>query len=184
MYNKTQTVRFYVRANGRGEDVLIPLRMKVWNGAAKKWLYVTTDLRVTPRQFRRELATDGTPTAEASNAFAKDVERYRAAAVMVLSAAVVNNRVHTVSSEYLNSRVNGIVGRMRMNAKTGANQPIVVGASPMDDEAQKVCAGCAYRGETCRAPWLVSQMKDTAAEFAIYNGICPMRKEVKDERQD
>jgi hypothetical protein len=169
------SIRFYIRINKKQRgDTLTPLRLKVWITDTKSYLYVSTPVSVTPNQWKA-FDTEGNPGATADPAIAREVDTYRAAAQLVLSSAIVNNRVSTLTSEYLKRRVDGVVGRMKANKEHGVNQPIMVFCSPKD---VSVCEGCKYRNDVCAAPWSFGALEaDTAADFAAYNGACRMKQQ-------
>lgn len=168
------SVRFYIRTkqSKRGEE-LTPLRIKVWVGATKSYLYMPTDIQVTPWQWSA-FASDGTPTTAADPKLAKAVDRYHKAATMVISSAIVNNRINTLTSAAMKMRVDGVKTRMEANEKSGANQTIMVFAAPSN---VPTCAGCAFGGDKCRAPWIYDFEADTAPDLAAFNGLCRMRVE-------
>lgn len=167
------SVRFYIRPTSKEPRVNpTPLRMKVWIGAQKGFIYLSTDVLITPAQWSA-FSTNGQPNVGADPHIAAEVDTWKAAAQLVLSSAVVNNTISEITSEYFKRRVTGVVGRMRANRESGAKQPIIVGASPLE---VKVCAGCDFCAEKCRAD-IYEAERDVAAEFAAYNGFCRWRKE-------
>ncbi len=164
--------RFYIRTkqSKRGEE-FTPLRLKVWVSATKSYLYLSTNLSVSPWQWSA-FASDGTPGTSADPKLAKSVDRYRAAVSLVVSSAIVNNRIHAITSADFKSKVEGVISRMEANERSGNNQTIVVYASPND---VPTCAGCVFRSSVCRAPWSYQQERDFAPEAAAFNGICRKR---------
>ncbi len=168
------SVRFYIRPISKEPRTNpTPLRMKVWIGAQKGFIYLSTDVLLTPAQWS-PFSTNGKPNSGADPKIAAQIDTWKAAAQLVLSSAVVNNTISDMTSEYFKRRVIGVVGRMRANQATGSNQPINVGAAPVE---VKTCIGCDFCGDRCNAPGLYDYQRDTAAEFAAYNGLCQWRKE-------
>lgn len=168
-HNPGFSVRFYIRPpKGGKSDTPTPLRLKVWISATKGYLYLSTNAAITPRQFSA-FAADGTPSPNADPQLIKIVDTYRAAVQLVISGAIVNGKIPTLTSKELESRVAGVIGRMEANAKSGVWQPITPFAEPV---SVQTCAGCLFCGHECRAPWIYQHEADRAAEFADYNGIC------------
>lgn len=163
------SVRFYIRPPRKGiSDTPTPLRLKVWISATKGYLYLSTNAAITPRQFSA-FAADGTPSQNADPQLTKIVDTYRAAVQLVISGAIVNGKIATLTSKGLESRVAGVIGRMEANAKGGVWHPITPFADPL---SVQTCAECLFCGHECRAPWLYEFERERAAEVADYNGIC------------
>lgn len=150
-HNPGFSVRFYIRPpKGGKSDTPTPLRLKVWISATKGYLYLSTNAAITPRQFSA-FAADGTPSPNADPQLIKIVDTYRAAVQLVISGAIVNGKIPTLTSKELESRVAGVIGRMEANAKSGVWQPITPFAEPV---SVQTCAGCLFCGHECRAPWI------------------------------
>lgn len=168
------SVRFFIRPRhkvGTPTDTLTPLRLKVWIGATKRYLYLSTNAEITPNQFKA-FASDGTPSKVADPELTRIVDLYRMATHYVVSGAIVNNQIDNLTSALLQSRVEGVITRIKANQKTKHWQKIIPFASP---NHIGVCRGCIFASTECRAPWIYQREADQAAEYAVYNGLCQNR---------
>lgn len=166
------SVRFFIRATKRQRgDTPAPLRIRVWIRAQKSLIYLSTSDKVTPDQWKY-FQPDGTPLKGADPKIANIVNQWRAAANVVLTEAVLNNRIDTITSEIFKFKVEAVKNRIEINEKSGQDRPIIVFESP---EKIETCAGCIFRDETCRAPWSSNREREHAPELAAFNAMCRMR---------
>lgn len=156
----TYSVRFFIRAS-RGREELTPLRVKVWITALKKYVYVSTDVSITPNQFN-EFSSDGTPTSQALPLVAWSVNNWRIAVNIVVADIIERGRMNELTNEIISQRSKFIVGHIRENAKIST--PMVV----------KTCDACVFRASLCRAPWPV-EASEEAAYYADAANMCNYR---------
>lgn len=165
-------VRFYIRISQtqRG-DTPTPLRLRVWIGAQKRSLYATTETTITPRQWAY-FDTEGNPKPGAEPRLIREIDSYKTAANLVITAAVERGRIDSMTSQEFKRRIDGVKTRLDLNNKQEKQWPIKPLATPLEVET---CANCVFRGIECRAPWSYTAEADSAPEFAAFNGMCPKR---------
>lgn len=188
MNNPGYSVRFFIRATKRQRGTTpAPLRIRVWIGAQKGFIYLSTANKVTPDQWKL-FQSDGTPLSGADPKVIKIVDGLRAAVGLVLNHAATSGTIATLTSEKFRRLVEGVVWMMNQH-----HRPPVIGATPED---LSICARCAFRAKVCRAPWpfMLAEYEnqageivkapegvptieraDTAADFAQFSGFCMMR---------
>lgn len=173
MINKDLSVRFYIRPSARSNDLdtPTPLRLKVWIAQEKRYIYSTTDVVVTPRQWK-QFTFEGKPTNSADPKIARQIKDWVDAAFIFTSCALAYNRVSDLTSELFLRRLHGIVGRIRTTRETGVPQPIFVFMPPT---LTPICKDCVFCEKRCKAPWFIEAEVDAAADFAIFNGFCRNR---------
>ena len=165
-------VRFFVRTTKTQDaDSPTPLRAKVWLSHSKQYYYVSTNQQTTQRKFSL-ITGEGAPRYGADPELVKIVDRYKAAIQFVISAAIVNNRVNSLTSEELTARVNLVADRMKRNEDfyLSEPEPILVYTSP---RYVPLCDSCVFKGKTCRANF-EEEIKDMAPDHALFSGVCPM----------
>ena len=173
-------VQFYIRPPQKDRlNKPTPLRLKAWISATKSYLFLSTDIKVTPLQFDN-FNSYGIPSKNADPDITKVIDRYRAAANLVLSGAIVNGKIMNLTSEEFKSRVEGVIGRMQANEQNEIFQPITPFATP---ESVKTCKGCLFCGKVCSAPWPFEMEAERAAELADFNGVCRERVIVIDDNK-
>lgn len=178
--NPGYSVQFYIRPPQKDRlNKPTQLRLKAWISATKSYLFLSTDIKVTPLQFD-SFNSYGIPSKNADPDITKVIDRYRAAANLVLSGAIVNGKIMSLTSEEFKSRVEGVIVRMNANEQSGVFQPITPFATP---ESVKTCKGCVFCGRECSAPWLFDAEAERAAELADFNRICRERVIVIDDNK-
>lgn len=175
MQNPLFAVRFYIRSKGtQGDDSPTALRARVWVGATKAYLYLTTKGITTKRKWS-VFAPDGTTKSiSADPELLRIVDLYRAATQLVMSGAVANNKLDTLTSDELTRRVDAIVTCMEKQQRDKTSNPILVYTSPFNVPK---CNGCVFRGAKCKATWQTDTDTAVAPDMALYTNECIKRKE-------
>lgn len=168
--------RFFVRpTKAQGDSTPTPLRILVWISSVQKNFYISTGIMATAKQLGK-FSDDGIAKGGADPQLTRVIEIYRTATTLVVSQAIANNLVETLTSEYLSHLVNGVA--KSINANKG-NKPhrFHVFTTPM---MTPICTGCKYRDEKCKASWPTRLDAETASDFATFNGACSMKQETRE----